>query len=128
MIPTIRLVLTFVFSVLVSGCVTVPTMTKAEIKNKVVLESQKKASYIKLAHYWDDHATKQMIDFKGPSYLTLWENEGRAEITIGNGPYYGMIELIAIDKNTTLIRCYAWGDLEKRVMEWKDLIEHAPEE
>ena len=127
-LTTIRLVLALLVGTFASGCVTVPTMTKAEARENLVSQSQKKASYLYLARYWDDHATKQMIEYKGASYLALWETDGKAEITIGNGPYYGMIELIAIDKSTTMIKTYAWGYLAERINEWRELIENAPDE
>lgn len=128
MTQPMRLAVALIVSVLAAGCLTVPAMTKADVRNKTVSQSEKKANYLKLARYWDSHATKGAIDFVGASFLAVWESEGRAEITYGNGPYYGMIELIALDKSTTLIKCYAWGSLGEKIIEWRDLIEHAPEE
>jgi len=93
-----------------------------------VSQSQKNANYLYLARYWDDHAAKQMIDFKGASFLTVWERDGKAEISIGNGPYYGLIELIAVGKNATVIKVYAWGASAERINKWRALIENAPEE
>jgi hypothetical protein len=116
------------FGIFVSGCVTVPAMTKMDAREKFVSQSQKNAYYLYLARYWDDHAAKQMIDFKGASFLTVWERDGKAEISIGNGPYYGLIELIAVGKNATVIKVYAWGASAERINKWRALIENAPEE
>lgn len=107
---------------IVSGC-TVPTMTKTEIRAKQAgTPFVKNANYLVLARYWDDHAEKQMIDFKGASFLTVREEEGRAEITIGNGPYYGMIELKKIDDRSTLVTTYAWGGMAERIFEWEAML------
>jgi hypothetical protein len=124
---TIRFLVAFVLALTLAGC-TIPVMTKVEIKDKPVSEFQKKSNYLSLARYWDDHAEKQTIDFKGASFLTVWDREGKAEITIGNGPYYGMIELIKLDEQTTLVRCYSWDFMAKRIEEWKQLIQNASED
>jgi hypothetical protein len=124
----IRVIFVLFLSIITVGCATIPATTKADMANKLITESRKTGNYLKLAHYWDDHAKKVTIDFKSATYLSIWENEGIAEITIGNGPYYGMIKLIALDKNNTLIKCYAWGSLSGKITEWKNLIEGAPQE
>ena len=80
-----------------------------------------------MARYWDDNAEKQTIDFKGASYLTIQKEEGRAEITIGNGPYYGLIELKRLDDATTEVASYSWGYMANRIAEWMELIRNAPE-
>lgn len=112
---------------LLSAC-TVPVDTKNEARTKAATEFKKNANYLYLAHYWDEHATKQTIDFKSATYLAIWEKEKKAEITIGNGPYYGMIELTAIDENNTSIKTYAWGGMTGKISEWKKLIMNAPDE
>lgn len=117
-----------VLSVVISGCVTAPAMTKVELKGKPFSEFQKKANYLVLARYWDDHATKAQINYAPASFLTIWEKERKAELSLGLGPYYGMIELISIDEHTTLVRCYSWGYLAKFIDEWSQLIEMAPED
>ena len=111
-----------------SGCVTVPTFTKAEIAQKHSSKTfVKKGNYLNLAQYWDDNAEKYMIDFKGASFLTVWEKARKAEITLGNGPYYGLIELTYIDENTTQVTVFAWGGDASSIRKWADLIRHAPE-
>lgn len=114
---------------LLGACVAPPTPTKSEITSQTPLfpPTTKRGNYLRLARYWDDHAEKQSINFVGASFLTIREQEGKAEITIGSGPYYGLIELIRIDTGNTLIRCYGGKGLDKRIGEWKALIENAPE-
>lgn len=115
-----------VASFVLLGCGSVPVRTKVEVQERLVSQTQKDANYLKLARYWDQRAEKQTIDFKGASFLTIWEKEGRAEITIGNGPYFGMIELIGVGENSTLIKSYAWGGMSGRISEWTELIKGAP--
>lgn len=107
---------------IVSGC-TIPVATKTEVRSRQVgTPFVKNANYLVLARYWDDKAEKQMIDFHGASFLTVREEEGRAEITIGNGPYYGMIELKKINDQSTLITTYAWGSMANRIFEWEEML------
>lgn len=107
---------------LMSGC------TTSGFKKVEVYEKQpgtpfvKDSNYLVLARYWDDHANKQMSYFHGAAFLNVLQEEGRAEITIGNGPYYGMIELKNIDGRSTLITTYAWDYLAKKVFEWEELL------
>lgn len=125
---TIRLLLVIIMSALLLGCVTRALFTKDRVRDRFVSQSQKNANYLELAKYWDDHASKQTIDGRNESWLAIWEKEGKAEITIGHGPYYGMIELIGLDEHTTLVKCYAWGAMTKRINQWRELIENAPED
>lgn len=109
--PTKKACLRFLFFIIsisvLSGC-TIPLFIKAEIAQKHQGESFiKKKNYLSLAQYWDNNAKKQMIDFKSASYLAIWEHDKKAEITIGNGPYYGLIELVSLDNDTTKITYYA---------------------
>jgi len=109
-----------------SGCI-VPTLTKAEIARKHPSETfVKKGNYQDLARYWDDHAKKARLDFASASFLRIWEKDRKAEITYGNGPYYGLIDLTYIDENVTSVTFYAWG-LGSPIRKWADLIRNAPE-
>lgn len=110
-----------------SAC-TAPAMTKGEALQRKFDEHIKNQNYLKLARYWDINAEKKTLDFKGNSFLTLWESEGRAEITLGAGPYYGMIELIRLDEKRTKVVSYGWDYMKKDIDEWRALILAAPEE
>lgn len=128
----IRFLLFLAFIIVLSGCaLTRPTLIKAEIAQKHQSETFiKKKNYLSLAHYWDNNAKKQMISFHGASFLLIWEHYKKAEITIGNGPYYGLIELVSLDEETTQITFYAWGGedgMASRIHEWVDLLKNAPE-
>ena len=117
----LSLILSLAFFI-VSGC-TIPVATKTEIRSmQVGTPFVKNANYLVLARYWDDNAEKVTIDFHGASFLTVREEEGRAEITIGNGPYYGMIELKKIDNQSTLVTTYAWGSIAGRIFEWEAML------
>jgi len=108
------------------GC-TVPTMKKADVRTAHVGQSVvKNQNYVTLARYWDDHATKMTIDFKGASYMSIIPEEGRAEITIGNGPYYGLIDLRKITDHSTRVTSYGWGGMSSAIQEWVELIRSAP--
>jgi hypothetical protein len=122
----IRLLITVLVAVGLTACTTVPVKTKVEMRSRLVSESHKPANYLRLARYWDEHAKKYYLNFTSASYLMFWEHERTADIAIGNGPYYGMIELYGLDEHTTRIRCYAWGALEYKITEWRKLIESAP--
>jgi hypothetical protein len=102
-------------------------MTKADALQRKPDEQIKNQNYLKLARYWDLNAVKLTINSIGVSHLTVWESEGKAEITYGRGPYYGMIELIKLDDKKTKVVTYAWGYLGKGVEDWRDLIMAAPE-
>ena len=108
---------------LMGGCV-VPVQSKADIeKEKQPISSiVVNENYIVLAHYWDDHAKKQTIDFLSASFLSIREEMGQADITIGNGPYYGMIRLKKISEQSTSVTTYGWGGLSSKMMEWQKLI------
>jgi uncharacterized protein YceK len=115
-------------AVLLSGCITVPTLVKGDIKAQhPSKEFVKKLNYISLLKYWDDHATKATIDFKSATYSKIWEHNKTAEITIGNGPYYGLIVLTSINHNTTNVKYHSWGGLGDDIDSWVDLIKNAPE-
>jgi hypothetical protein len=116
----LSLILSLAFFI-VSGC-TIPVTTKTEMRSRQTASFVKDANYLVLARYWDDNAEKQTIDFHSAPFLTVREEEGRAEITIGNGPYYGMIELKKIDDKSTLITSYAWGSVAGRIFEWEAML------
>ncbi|GGI16406.1 hypothetical protein GCM10008066_03800 [Oxalicibacterium faecigallinarum] len=101
-------------------------MNKAKLKEEPTSSFVKDRNYKVLAKYWDDNATKQTIDFKGASFMTIWESDQIAEITIGNGPYYGMIELRALSDTSTKVTTFERGTLSSRIQEWADLIKNAP--
>ena len=107
-----------------TGCITVPTFTKAEMLSKPSTQFVIAANYISLARHWDDYGNK----FLGPNgcFLTMLDEEQRAEITIGNGRYYGMIELKRIDDHSTLVTSYAWDYMEKFIREWEELLRNYP--
>ncbi len=108
-----------------SGCsIAMPIFTKKEIYQMPGATFIKKGNYLDLAHYWDDNAKKQMIDVKGASYLMIWEKEKEAEITVGNGPYYALIQLKEIDESTTRITSYGNDSMNQ---EWVNLFRNAPE-
>lgn len=116
------------FALTLDACITTATKTKADVRQKQPTRKfLKKMNYVALARYWDDNAEKQTIDFKGASFLTIREEEERAEITIGNGPYYGLIELKQIDDHTTQVTSFSWGYMTHRIDEWTELIRNAPE-
>lgn len=108
------------------GC-TVPTIKKADVRTAHVGQSFiKNQNYVTLARYWDDHATKQTIDGKGASFMSIIPEEGRAEITIGNGPYYGLIDLRRVTDHSTRVTSYAWGGMANTMQQWVELIRAAP--
>lgn len=111
---------------LISGCSLVPpAFTKNEMKESYIEKFVRDGNYKYLAKYWDDNAKKAMIDWKSATYLQIWDDQGVAEITIGTGPYYGMIELIDMGDKTMVVS-YGRGGLAGRVKEWMDLIRGAP--
>lgn len=112
--------------VLLASC-TIPPVNKSDVRQHQVHEDVKRTDYLTLAYYWDDHATKESIDFKGASFLQVRETERRAEITFGNGPYYGMIELIGQQDGSTVVRTYAWGVTAGKIEAWRQVILNAPE-
>ena len=89
------------------GCITVGVSTKAEMLSKPSTQFVIAANYISLARYWDNYANK----YPGPNgcFLTMLEEEQRAELIIGPSPYFGMIEFRRIDDHSTLVKSYAWG-------------------
>ena len=114
-----------ILSIVIStGCISVGTTTKAEMLSKPSTQFVIAANYILLARYWDDYADKS----PGPngSFLTMLDEEQRAEITIGNGPYWGMIELKRIDDHSTLVTSYAWDYSHKVVRGWEELLRTYP--
>lgn len=104
-----------------SACVTKPTHSKARLSSRQSGDSiELSANYIQLARHWNRSADKVKIDFQNASYLRILNEQGRAEITIGDGPYYGMIELERLGENSTRLTTYAWGSLAKNIHEWRD--------
>ena len=120
-LPTLA-ILTAIIS---TGCIQTGVFVKSEMLSRpsgtpFVIA----ANYISLAHYFDDHAKKY-----GPlttGVLTINESEGKADITMGNGPYYGMIELKRIDDNSTLITGYSWYGSHERIREWEGFLRTYP--
>lgn len=100
----------------------IPVNTKKELREKAFVESIKDTNYLILADYWDENSKKMTIDFKSAAYMKVNEPSGIIEITIGNGPYYGLIELHKIGEKKTRIRAYGWGGLESHIEDWVKLI------
>ena len=119
--PRLFLLLICIFSL--TGCGTTPVRSKAEMRARVyAVPTTVQGNYLRLARHWDEHASKLSIDLVGASFLTVIEDERRAEITIGQGPYYGMIELKEIEPGLTLVSCFAWGGLTSQIDEWRRFI------
>ena len=111
-----------------SGCITVPTQIKGDISSEHDgVTFVKNGNYKALAQYWDEKADKKDIEFVGASFLGILEKEQKAEITIGNGPYYGLIELEQVDQEQTRVTYHAWGDLAYKIIDWAELIRTSPE-
>ena len=110
------------------GCVTIPKMKKNEIFTNV-----EKKSFIKHRHfedilkYWDDNSTKVKIDFANATYVQRWSNPKHAEISIGNGPYYGLIQLHHVNDSQTKVDYYSWGHFKNRISDWINIINEMPE-
>ena len=102
-----------------TGCITVGVSTKAEMLSKPSTQFVIAANYISLARYWDDYADKRP---GFGSFITMVEEEQRAELNICPSPYLGMIELKRIDEHSTLVTSYAWGALADYIREWEELL------
>jgi hypothetical protein len=118
-------------SLIISAC-TIPVFQKEEMRSRNVADFTRSGSYIELVKYWDEHAEKAMIDFHSATFLTLWDADKKAEITVGTGPYYGMIELTQESDNCVRIRAYAWGTglsggPRANIEEWLNLLRAAPD-
>jgi hypothetical protein len=112
-----------IISLSVLSACTVGIAKKSDIRTEHPGESfTKNANYIALARYWDDNATK----VTGASFLSIIQDEGRAEITFGNGPYYGLIDLKKVTDRSTRVTAYAWGG-NPMIHQWCQLIRNAPE-
>jgi len=109
--------------VFLTGC-TKAILKKEDIRKRLTQETIKEADYIYLAKYWDDHAEKLLSP--GGCHLQIWREFNKAEITIGSGPYYGMIELIELKDNRTKIKAYGWGGNAIIINKWYDLLSEAP--
>ena len=119
----------FALVALLAGCVS-PNTTKTEVRTPGRLAAPAAdvcGSYLKLARYWDNNAKKMTIDGKGNSFLTVVPEEKRAEITIGSGPYYALMDLKDFGNDRTGVTSYATGHLTDSVRGWQELLEHAHE-
>jgi hypothetical protein len=110
-----------------SAC-TVPVFRKEEMRERIIADFVRPGSYLDLARYWDERAQKLSIDFASATFLTLWERDKKAEITVGTGPYYGMIELVQESEGRVRIRAYAWGTggIKEKIEDWLSLLRAAP--
>ena len=70
----------------------------------MIADFARPGNFVDLARYWDEHAQKLSIDLASATFLTLWDREKMAEVTVGTGPYYGMIELIQESEGLVRIR------------------------
>jgi hypothetical protein len=121
-----RLHLVIICLSVLSAC-TAATLKKSDIRTDHPGESfTKNANYIALARYWDDNAEKK-TGMPLSASLSIIQDEGRAEITLGNGPYYGLIDLKKVTDRSTRVTAYAWGSLANLIHEWCQLIRNAPE-
>jgi hypothetical protein len=78
-------------------------------------------SYMQLARYWNDSARTNGSG-KAVGSLNVVLADGRAEITIGSGPYYGLIELKDLGRNTTRVTSYASGMAGAQILVWRHQI------
>jgi len=120
-----RLHLVIICLSVLSAC-TAATLKKSDIRTEHPGESfTKNANYIALARYWDDNAEKRLEPLT--PFLSINQDEGRAEIILGNGPYYGLIELKKVTDHSTRVTAYAWGSLANLIHKWCQTIRNAPE-
>ena len=118
----------FFFAVLfMLGCNSVPKFTKAEIFDEESYSFEKAVNYRDLADYWDTNAQKFTLDFAPVSFMKVSENKKKVEITVGNGPYYFLMELRALEDNRTLVTVYDWGAYGSAPRKWIELVRNAPE-
>ncbi|MBT2326755.1 hypothetical protein J7E62_31060 [Variovorax paradoxus] len=100
------------FLVLLTGCAP-PLLikTKSEIRKSDLQVSQAAAcgDYQQIARYWDEHATKMAVDGQGASHLTLIPEDRRAEITVGKGPYFALMDLKDAGGSRTTLTSYVAG-------------------
>jgi len=122
---------------LFTGCGGVmPVHKKGEMLNRLSSDVIKKANYLKLAHYWDNNYERPVLGLfsNGNIHLRVFEKDNKAEIVLGNGTYYGMMELVGVDERTTKIKVYSWGfggwsQLDESFFdEWKRVINEVPDE
>lgn len=104
-----------------------PIATKNEVRSNDLLIGDVVAcgAYDRLARRWDDTAKKVSIDFKGATFLTMVPEERRAEITIGNGPYYALMDLKDIGSDRTRVISYSRDGMASMVKGWQALIQEA---
>lgn len=108
---------------LLAGCAT-PVATVAELRSPQHAAGVAEiacGSYTQLARYWNDSARAGM---QGRAFGTLNVvlADGRADITIGTGPYYGLIELKDLGRNTTRVTSYASGVAGAQILLWRSQI------
>ena len=121
---TARALGALLFASLLAGC-SMPIATKSAVRAPERLVGPASAvcgNYLKLARYWDDHAQKVSIDLKGASQLNVVPEEKRAEITIGTGPYYALIDLKDLGNDRTGVTGYAASGIVPKVQEWQALL------
>ncbi len=110
-------------ALLLAGCA-VPVGTMADLRSPqhstggVAIAC---GSYMQLARYWNDSA-RANASGRTIGSLNVVLADGRAEITIGSGPYYGLIELKDLGRNTTRVTSYASGMAGAQILVWRHQI------
>lgn len=110
-------------SLMVAGCAT-PVATMSELRSSRHAAGAVEiacGSYMQLARYWNDSARSGPTG-KSLGALNVMLEDGRAEITIGSGPYYGLIELKDLGRNTTRVTSYASGAAGAQILVWRHQI------
>ncbi|CAN5543361.1 hypothetical protein BH10PSE18_BH10PSE18_04080 [soil metagenome] len=105
---------------LLAGCAG-PMATMAELRSPQHVAGAVEiacGSYMQLARYWNDSARANQGRAVGTLNVVL--ADGRAEITIGTGPYYGLIELKDLGRNTTRVTSYASGLAGAQILVWRN--------
>ncbi len=111
---------------LLAGCAA-PVATMAELRSPRHSAGAVEiacGSYMQLARYWHD-SWRASVPGRTVGTLNVMLADGRAEITIGTGPYYGLIELKDLGRNTTRVTGYASGVASAQILVWRHQILHA---
>ncbi|VTU32212.1 hypothetical protein H4CHR_02966 [Variovorax sp. PBS-H4] len=100
------------FAALVTGCAP-PLLVHTKSEFRKVGEQVGYASacgnYAQIARFWDEHARKMEVDGQGASHMTIIPEESRAEIVVGKGPYFALMDLKDAGGSRTTLTSFVAG-------------------
>lgn len=124
-----KLLLLSTILLVITGCVTTPTLKKDIKSSEIKYEGlEYKLNYQSLLKCWDDNAKKISVDGNNATYIQIYPELNMAEIYTrwSSGMYYSILfELIKIDKQKTLVNAYGTGlDGKEKIPEWIEVLKN----